>query len=368
MDKAFGRYKTGTVERRGSTWFLRYRDGDERRRVRIGSVKDFPTKGAAERACSGIRERINSPERFTARRTMADTIARYMAEEMPQRADTAKGYRAWLKGHIEPKWGSYALEDIKAHDVRTWLRALPLSDKSRGHVHAQMRAMFRFAMLWEWMPATINPMQLFRMEHSTRRAKEPRVLTPVEFQMLIAELVEPARSMVTICGALGLRCSELTGLKWEDFNWHERILTVRRSAVAGRIDEVKTRKSGKPMPVAEELLPVFHQIRAGAIGAEPGDWIFPGCHADKSGPRSAYPMQRDHIKPAGRRAGLGQAIGWHALRHSYRAWLDRLGAPIGVQRDLMRHTDIRTTMNVYGGTFTDEMKEAQGSVARMILQ
>ena len=61
---------------------------------------------------------------------------------------------------------------------------------------------------------------------------------------------------------------------------------------------------------------------------------------------------------AGKRAGLHDdrwdsagrfgRIGWHTFQHTYRSWLDATGAPLGVQQKLMRHADIRTTMNVYG--------------------
>jgi integrase len=37
-------------------------------------------------------------------------------------------------------------------------------------------------------------------------------------------------------------------------------------------------------------------------------------------------------------------FGMHTLRHTYRAWLDSVGTPVGVQQKLMRHTDVRTTM------------------------
>jgi integrase len=46
------------------------------------------------------------------------------------------------------------------------------------------------------------------------------------------------------------------------------------------------------------------------------------------------------------------------MRHSYRSWLDAAGTPIAVQQKLMRHSDIRTTMNVYGDVVTDEMSQA----------
>jgi integrase len=47
--------------------------------------------------------------------------------------------------------------------------------------------------------------------------------------------------------------------------------------------------------------------------------------------------------------GIGH-IGTHTFRHSYRMWIDAIGTPIGVQQELMRHTDIRTTMTIYGET------------------
>jgi hypothetical protein len=34
--------------------------------------------------------------------------------------------------------------------------------------------------------------------------------------------------------------------------------------------------------------------------------------------------------------------------------LDAVGTPIAVQQKLMRHTDIRTTLNIYGDVVTDE--------------
>jgi hypothetical protein len=61
---------------------------------------------------------------------------------------------------------------------------------------------------------------------------------------------------------------------------------------------------------------------------------------------------------AGAKAGIGR-LGTHSLRHTYRSWLDAVGTPVAVQQKLMRHADIRTTMNIYGDVVTDEMAQAQ---------
>jgi len=47
------------------------------------------------------------------------------------------------------------------------------------------------------------------------------------------------------------------------------------------------------------------------------------------------------------RRGIGH-VSSHAFRHTYRSWLDAVKTPIAVQQKMMRHTDIRTTMNIYG--------------------
>ena len=64
--------------------------------------------------------------------------------------------------------------------------------------------------------------------------------------------------------------------------------------------------------------------------------------------------------------GLGP-IGWHTLRHSYRAWLGDNGEPLTVQKELMRHASIETTLNTYGGGMMDSMREAHGRVVKQAM-
>ena len=49
------------------------------------------------------------------------------------------------------------------------------------------------------------------------------------------------------------------------------------------------------------------------------------------------------------------------MRHTYRSWLDAVGTGIAVQQKLMRHSDIRTTLNVYEDVITDEMAQARAA-------
>ncbi len=74
-------------------------------------------------------------------------------------------------------------------------------------------------------------------------------------------------------------------------------------------------------------------------------------------------IQKLHLKPAGERIGI-QGFGWHAFRHSYRGLLDEAGANAGMQKSLMRHANISTTMNVYGRAAMKAKQETNSKVVQ----
>jgi integrase len=45
-----------------------------------------------------------------------------------------------------------------------------------------------------------------------------------------------------------------------------------------------------------------------------------------------------------------------------------VGTSVAVQQKMMRHADIRTTMNIYGDVVTDEMTTAGINVAQLAFQ
>ena len=95
-------------------------------------------------------------------------------------------------------------------------------------------------------------------------------------------------------------------------------------------------------------------------------WLFANPATDR--PYHQEEIQKKHIKPAAKAAGIAATVGWKTFRHSFRSWLDQTEAPIGVQRELMRHVSIQTTMNVYGRAMADGKRQAHGNVVEMILK
>jgi integrase len=62
-----------------------------------------------------------------------------------------------------------------------------------------------------------------------------------------------------------------------------------------------------------------------------------------------------------------KGVGWHTFRHSYKSWMVAAKISPAQMKDLMRHSNIETTMNVYGRTLTPEMRAANAVVAGQLL-
>ena len=77
-------------------------------------------------------------------------------------------------------------------------------------------------------------------------------------------------------------------------------------------------------------------------------------------------IQKDYLRPAGETVGL-LGVGWHTFRHTYRTLIDDVGTPLGVQQRIMRHADIKTTMNTYGSAFEKSNRRANSRVAALVL-
>jgi integrase len=211
-------------------------------------------------------------------------------------------------------------------------------------------------------------MQLVRVKGASKRQNEPRVLTVSEFHKVLEHVnEEPFHTMLVTAASLGLRCSELLGLQWGDFDWEDLTVSVGRAVVAGRVDAVKTKYSKDRVPLDPGLGEIVLTWKLKTAFNKESDWVFASPAQGGAMPYRAWGVQQRHIKPAGTAAGLGN-IGWHTLRHSYRSWLDETGAPMKVQQELMRHADIRTTMNIYGAAMSESKRQANSKVVRMVLR
>lgn len=351
------RFKTGSVvfDRRRKTWnFLQWVDGKRRSTV----LGRFPTKTAAWNAAQVLRGQLKAPA-LNSVPSVAVLVDHYRAEKMPTRKDTRRTYDVWLRLYIVPRWGVYSLTELEPRPVELWLSSLTLAPKSRAHIRGLLSALWDFAAWRGDIPrGQRNPMELVTVKGASKRGKQPRSLTVDEFQTFNRQLGEPFRTMALLCCCLGLRISECLGLKWSDVDWRGRLL-IERGIVEGHTDDVKTSASRKWLVINGDLLASLSAWKQVTQFAAEGDWVFASPAQLGRGP-----WCYNQVWTVFKKAGLS---GTHALRHTYRSWLDSVGTPVGVQQRLMWHTDVRLTMGVYGEAATPDMVEAHDKIVGLAL-
>jgi integrase len=181
---------------------------------------------------------------------------------------------------------------------------------------------------------------------------------------LLNQLLQPYRSMVLLAGCTGLRISEVLGLRWQSIDFERLAMVVTEGWARSQTTKLKSEYSQDELPLDPGVATVLLEWKR-LCPETSGNWVFPSPRTNR--PYDSSSLRKKVLKPAAQRAKIQSAIGWHSLRHSYRAWLDDTGVPLGVQQKLMRHANISTTMNVYGGAFMDAKRRANTSVVQRVL-
>jgi integrase len=169
--------------------------------------------------------------------------------------------------------------------------------------------------------------------------------------------------MMTLACSLGLRPSEFLGLQWPDLDVSRGVLMVSRSITGQHIEHTKTPDSEDEIALDSDVLALLLRWKEQCADSSE-QWLFPNL--DTGRPFHADSLRDDHLHPAGQTIGIPN-LGWYAFRHTYRTLLDDLGTPIGVQQKLMRHSDVRTTMNHYGSAYEKTKRRANTLVAGKLL-
>lgn len=328
-------------------WSFRFREGDVYRSIIVGDVKQYPTKSLAEAAAEKTRTSVAGLSRTM---FLSEAIDNYKKEDMPKRESTQRSLLTYLE-MIRKRWGKTAASAM-ARDlvgIEQWVNGLekrrggPMSKKSKQHVKATLHVLFESIIRWGGLELQRNPISLVRVKGRPTPIRQQLIISVDQYHQLLQRLPPRVGMMVQLGMCLGLRASEILGLKWEDIDLINGTLTINRSVVGKHQDETKTIASNDELPLHENLIEALKKWKE----AEPviKGWLF-------GSPTTERPFHRDsllrwYLGPAGHAVGISR-IGWHAFRHTYRHMMRELELPLEVQQRLMRHSDIRTTSQ-YGG-------------------
>jgi integrase len=323
----------------------------------LGTVQEWPTKAHAWKGSSETRQALLGE-------TFGRLVERYVREALSERYSTRSSYLSRLNRHILPKWKDVPMGEVKAYGVEQWLKGIARSPKTKSHIRGIMHLLFEHAMKWEMIVCQRNPMELVKIKGVTKRTRKKLVITVEQFHSLLPLLPAHVRMMVVLAMCTGMRVSEILALRWMDIDFEQKVITIRRSIVSRYLAEAtKSDESADDIPLDHSFIAELWRWKAECF-QPPEGWLF--ANIDTGRPFHASPLQQDHIRAAGKKLGI-MGLGWHTFRHSYRTMIDDLGTPVGVQQRLMRHADVRTTMNIYGSAFEETKRRVNARVAEIVL-
>jgi len=282
-------------------------------------------------------------------------------------AATEVQYRDIVRLYVKPHLGQKRLSTLTARDVARMLAALEAEDRS-PNTRRLARSVLRRALRWAEQEGMIARNVAAIANGVKVGASEGRTMTVDQARTFLASVAnDRLEAAYVVALALGLRRGELLGLAWADVDLDaERpTLTVRRSLkrlpkVGLVADATKTKGSRRRVHLPAQAVDALrrHRLRMNTERLKVGpawpttplgfDLIF----------RSPLgtPMDPDNFRQATYRATEGAGMGrWspHELRHSAASLLIAQNVPLKVVSEVLGHSGIRITADVYGHLLDD---------------
>jgi integrase len=383
----------------GDTWMLFFRavreiDGKRvENKVPIGLVKDFSSKNAAWAEVERRHLHINKVN-FRGRVTFADLAQHYSEHELgeqtesvnPKAQTTIGAYQRVLRNRLLPRWGNRVALSIEPLEIEHWVKALKreegLENPTLDKMRRLMALVYKHSQRYGLIPRheESNPMRFVRCK--TTSEYEAMILSPEQAFAVMLNLPEPERTLTLLAAGTGLRISECLGLQWQDVSFAEAVIYVRRTWTCGEVGLPKSKASKAPVPLHPSPADFMLRWHRQTPYDQPSDWVFPSFRLKGRQPRVANILVEDHLRLAAAKAGIlsshqndqgvlieddRRRFGFHNLRHSLASFLVRSKTDPKTVQALLRHSDVKTTLQLYAHSVSEDRMTAQGTMLQAIL-
>lgn len=333
--------------------------------------KTFKTLEAAKK---GRVQMLKAQQEGRLTEVRNDTIYTYglwwVREVKPQhiRDTTAADYEDRLRRYIFPFLGNVRMVDLKTEHIVNWMNELKRSGKSANTINGARRVLTglcKYAARTSVIP--YNPVSatdsIRRQAGERSQVRRPWNQDEMN-QVLKAAVLNPALDcFLHLMMHTGMRPGEVLGLRWQDVDIANSQLVVsgtlkqaRRITPSGqgivRIErnEPKTNSSKRPITISTELVQALERQRmyeSLARITSQKNWVESDyvITTQVGTPVSLSNLRKAYIKFL---SGHGiRYIRLHDIRHSVATLSLNLGVPIEQVSQVLGHTRIETTKNIY---------------------
>ncbi|WP_144391757.1 site-specific integrase [Pleionea sediminis] len=252
---------------------------------------------------------------------------------------TLKDYNSIIYHHLIPYFGHCKLYELTTQMVEDWISDLQLSNKRINNILVPLKAIYKKAINQKVIPE--NPMKHIR--NLPVQTREPQPFTPNEINRILNELEGQVKNYIQFAIWTGLRTSELLALKWEDIDYEQGVIHVKRAKVLGQEKSTKTKTGNRKVKLLSGACDAL--LNQERFTRNICDYIF-------HDPRHGRPWKNDEAirkvfwYPALERAGI-EKRNVYQTRHTYASLALSAGENLMWVSKQMGHDKPSTTLKSY---------------------
>jgi integrase len=163
-----------------------------------------------------------------------------------------------------------------------------------------------------------------------------------------------------------LWAGEILGLQWKHVDLGKEQMQIEQSLWRGQLIAPKTKGSIRTINLGALLVSALKRHREAAERKKPNDFVF--CKKDGF-PFDPDVLRKDVLYPVLDRLGIPRpagASGFHAFRHSVASFSNAQTGNLKLAQNLLGHSTINMTANVYTHVSMESEREAAQAVERAI--
>ncbi|MBQ0868475.1 site-specific integrase [Streptomyces sp. RK75] len=385
------------VQRRDGRWqgaaYVLTSDGTYKRRFVYGSSWE----DAHEKLTRLKADSLNGLPVAASKMTLGEYMTYWLTHvaKVKVRKTTYVNYESWVRNYIAPGLGKKKLGRLSARDIRAFLLKTAQTcqccaqdkDKNRPKPKRRCCALGQCCQQFPSDRTVRILLALLRtaLQHAVREDEIPRnVAKNVELGMGTMREIEPltvqeGRQLLAaargnrlwaayeLAVRTGLRRGEVLGLRWQDVDLDAGVLTVRQTLqrVGGElfIGLPKTQRSARRVALPAECLTALRARRAEQQGdrrAAGDEWKDAGSDlvftTKKGTPIEPRNLNRSFTALCDR--AKVRRVRFHDLRHTCASLLHEQGADARMIMEVLGHSSIRVTMDLYTFVRLDSQRSA----------
>ena len=280
-------------------------------------------------------------------------------------------YESKVRVHLIPNIGSVRLQELNTLQIQSMINILvmKLSATTIQNIHLTLNQALEKAVDIGYISK--NPAKQCTLPKK-KKDKKYKAFKQEEISKIMKSINydNSFGVIVMLAFATGLREGEILALTWEDFDFENKCVSINKALSHIKVrDEIgepikvdnknigqlivkqpKTESSIRVMPLPANIIPILkkHKLKTAEINLRNGipvndeNLAFPTSKGTKIYPNNLCVQWKRFLK----RAGVNY-LTFHSIRHTYTTILTEKGGSIKTIQELLGHSSISTTLDIY---------------------